>query len=108
MTVTGPSNLKNSVMESTQAIKSSIQATDLSPADKQKVISAIDSTSINLKQLPNTLVYQIAMLILGAITITIIIGIIILKQNAVDIPETLSVGLGAVIGAVVGIFSANK
>jgi uncharacterized membrane protein YbhN (UPF0104 family) len=92
-----------SLNQASKAIKHSVESIpDLSAEQKKAVKKAIDETTVVTAEVPNTLVYQLAIGSIAAVAvITVFGGIYLAEQTPNFLQTTLATAIGALAGMVV-------
>jgi len=103
MKISGPKSVQNTGIAIAAAIKQSIDtATDMSDEEKNKAKKRIDETKFVAAEVPNTLVYWLAVGAVGLIALIIAIGALYLAGTGKAIPNFLQTTLATAIGALAG------
>jgi hypothetical protein len=93
----------NRLIQELDGLKTEVQGlTDLDDRSKENLIKQVDKV-ISRAEVPDTLVYRVAVMSIGAAVILIALGLIGLAVLDVQkIPDALGVGLGTALGALAG------
>jgi len=103
MNILGPPSIQKTGMAVAAAIKQSIDtATDMSDDEKNKAKKRVDETKFVAAEVPNTLVYWLAVGAVGLIALIIAIGALYLAGTGKEIPNFLQTTLATAIGALAG------
>lgn len=103
MNISGPPSIQKMGIAVATAIKQSIDtATDMSNEEKNKAKKRIDETTFVAAEVPNTLVYWLAIGAVGLVALIIAIGALYLSGTGKAIPNFLQTTLATAIGALAG------
>lgn len=103
MNILGPPSIQKTGMALAAAIKQTIDtSTDMTDEEKDKAKKKVDETKYVATEVPNTLVYWLAVGGVGLIALIIAIGALYLSGIGKEIPNFLQTTLATAIGALAG------
>lgn len=104
MNITGSRAAKKVALATAKAIEEQINAAELPEAEKQKVKQAIERATVVSSEVPNTLVYWIAVGAVSIVALMIVLGSLIITgiNPDNDLPNFLQTTLATAIGALAG------
>jgi uncharacterized membrane protein YbhN (UPF0104 family) len=95
--------LQNTIQQASSAVKESIEAIpELTEEQKRRVAQAIDNTNVPAAEVPNTLVYWIAVGAVALVAALVVLGGLYLAATGKETPNFLQTALATAIGALAG------
>ncbi len=95
--------LRNTIQEASTAVKKSIEKIpDLTTEQKRKIAEAVDKTTVPASEVPNTLVYWIAVGAVALVATIVVLGGLYLATTGKETPNFLQTVLATAIGALAG------
>ena len=95
--------MKKALLKDLDELKTAVAgASNLEDKDKENLIAKVDKVITRI-EVPDTMVYRLAVGCIGAVVIILSLGLIYLvSQGQHAVPDALGVGLGTALGALAG------